>query len=228
MTKRTPRYIPAKAALSHELAELIRWVRFTNEFRSIERLIWFKGVKGRERNGEHTYQLILVAWYLVSRRAKHLDLFLVLMYIIVHDLVETYAADTPAFAGKAGRYAKVISRKDKKQREEKALQRIDREWGGIVPDIVEKIKAYERQEDDESRFVYALDKLVAELNIFEDNGRTDKMLGLTLEEKIAYKHPRIAKDPLLLKYYDEFCEFLAYRPDLYYRPTPCKVEKTAS
>jgi hypothetical protein len=76
-------------------------------------------------------------------------------------------------------------------------------------------------------FVYALDKFVAELNIFEDNGRTNKTLGLTLEEKIAYKRPRIAKDPLLLKYYDEFCEFLAYRPDLYYRPKQRTVEKTA-
>jgi hypothetical protein len=61
VAKRRPQYIPVKAALSHELAELIRWVRFTNEFRRLERLIWFKGVKGRERNGEHCYQLCLRA-----------------------------------------------------------------------------------------------------------------------------------------------------------------------
>lgn len=215
MAKRRPRNIPAKAALSRELAELIRWVRFTNEFRSIERLIWFKGVKGRERNGEHTYQLVLVAWYLVSRRAKHLDLLRVILYAIVHDLPEIYAQDTPAFAGRLGTYTEVPTHADKKQREEAALRRIDREWGGIVPDIVEKIRAYEAQDDKESRFVYALDKLIAEINIFEDGGRTDITLGVTLGEKVSYKRPRIERDPLILKYYDEILAFIAtYRPDV--------------
>lgn len=219
MARKRQRYIPAKAALSIEVAELMRWIRFTNEFRRIQRTIWYKGVKGRERNGEHCYQLLMVAWFICSRKAQHLDIFKVFRYVVVHDLPEIYAKDTPAFKGRLGKYAKGPSREDKAQREARALRRIDREWGGIFPDVVKWIEAYEAQEDEESQFVYALDKLLSELNIFEDNGRTDKTLGLTLADKIPFKRPRIAKHPLLLKYYDEMCEFMQlYHADKFYVP----------
>lgn len=228
MVRKRKQPIPPEAALSGEVAELMRWVRFVNEFRRIERVIWYKGVDGRERNGEHCYQLLMVAWYLRERRAPHLDLFKVMMYVSVHDVQEIYAVDTPAFRSRFGEFEDLPTHADKKEREAAALKRIEREWGGVFPDLIEWIEAYERQEDEESKFVYALDKLLSELNIFEDRGRTDKRLGLTLKEKVSYKRPRIAKHPLLLEYYDELCEFMErYHQDKFYDPSSAKREPAA-
>ena len=64
MSAKRKKPIPVGAALSKEVAVLLRWVRFVNEFRSIERMIWYKGAHTQERNGEHCYQLIMVAWFI--------------------------------------------------------------------------------------------------------------------------------------------------------------------
>lgn len=47
------------------------------------------------------------------------------------------------------------------------------------------LEKYESKADDESKFVYALDKLIPEFNILLDNGR-------------AYKHFHITRDDLII------------------------------
>ncbi len=74
-------------------------------------------------------------------------------------------------------------------------------------------------EDEESRFVYALDKFLSVLNIFEDSGRTNIELGITFDEQVAYKRPRIAQHSFLLSLYDKFVAFCAQRPELHYQAT---------
>lgn len=205
-------------ALSKEVAEILKFVRLTNDFRSIERLIWYRGVEGRERNGEHVFQLTIVAWFIQQRHLPHLDLLKVLLYAIVHDMPEVYAADTPAFADKSGTYTKLPSRGTKARREAEAIERLRLDWRDAFPDMFFFLTRYERGADEESRFVNALDKFVAELNIYDDNGRTDKRLQLTLAEKVNYKRPRIAVHPPTLTFYDAFTQFCEHRPELFFVP----------
>lgn len=207
-------------SLDRNIARLVGFVRFTNEFRRVRRLIWFREMKleDPERNGEHSYQLALVAWYIRENYAPHLDLQKVLLYCLVHDLPETYAGDTPAFPDTSGRF-KSVSRATKRRREQKALERIKREWGSDFPEMVAHLERYETLEDEESRFVYALDKFLSDLNIFEDDGRTNLELGITFEATIAYKRPRIAKHPIVHEMYEKFIAFCAQRPELHYQGT---------
>ncbi len=211
---------PRAPTLPRRLRDIVRFVRHTNEFGSVLRLIWRPGSPdgkaGQERNDSHTCQLIDVAWFIQQRWLKHLDLTKVLLYALVHDKLETYAGDTPAFLGKLGEYTSGHDRASKNERERLAQMRIDKEWGRIFPSFIEHLAAYQRQEDEESRFIYALDKFLSDLNIYEDNGRTNRVLGITLEEQIAYKRQRVAAHSFVLGLYEEFVEHCRSRPDLFH------------
>lgn len=202
---------------------MLKFIRFTNRFKNIKRLIWYKGNDEQERNGEHSYQLAMLAWFMQQRHLPHLNREKLLLYALVHDKPEVYAGDTPAFATKSEPYATTLTHKSKKQREQHAMQRIEREWKAEFPDMVAYMHAYHRQADEESRFIYAFDKLLADLNIFEDGGRTNRKLGVTLEEVIAYKQPRAAVHPFVLICFDEFCRYCRLRPELFFQPEQTEV-----
>lgn len=196
--------------------ELVEFVRFTNLFRSVERLIWFRGVEGRERDGEHSFQLALVGWYLNERMKLKLDVTRIIMYALTHDLLEAYAGDA-CWSPSAGYSTEPMH--SKKDREYAALLRIKEEWGERFPTLLDGIEAYERQENEESRFVYALDKLITELNIVEDEpGRTNLPLGVTREMTFEYKLPKMAKHPVIAELYRRLIPLLDKDPRYYATP----------
>ncbi len=205
-------------ALDKRVALMLRFVRFTNLFKIQERLIWYKGNDNRELDGEHVFQLVIFAWFIRDRFLPHLNLLKVLLYAIVHDLPETYGGDTPAFQDKSGKHKSKATAKDKKEREAEAIKRIEAEWDADFPEMLNYLHAYEKLEDEESRFVYALDKFLAELNVYEDDGRTDKILCLTRDEIEEYKRPRIAEHDFLYELYDDFCKFVRLRPEIHFNP----------
>jgi len=198
---------------NRELADIIEFVEFTNRFRSIERTIWFKGVEGRERNGEHTFQLSFTAKYVNHRCGLFLQDKLLTDYAEVHDLIETYAQDTPAHPDPER--PNQPTHVDKEKRERAARKRISEEWGARYPAMVQAMWRYHAQSDEESRFVYALDKLVANLNIYCDEGRTNHKLGATLEWELGYKRPRMAKHPAIAELYEELVNRYSAQPDLF-------------
>lgn len=197
-----------------EMSDILEFLEFTNQFRSIRRTIWYKGVDDQERNGEHAFQLALVAWFVAVRCELALQLPLVIEYALVHDLVETYAGDTPAFRH-PGQTAQP-THADKEQREREAFRRIARKWGPLFPSLVHRIARYRLQNDEESRFIYALDKLLAQLNIYADGGRTSQILQTTRDDIIAYKRPRVAKHPVVADLFEELLQLYARQPELFY------------
>jgi hypothetical protein len=56
------------------------------------------------------------------------------------------------------------------------------------------IEQYEKREDRESKFIYALDKIDPVLNIYLDNGRTWKRNHVTLEMLISMKKAKVEVD----------------------------------
>lgn len=202
--------------MGEQLKELIAFVNFINKFRAIERTIWFSGVEGPERDGEHSYQVAMVAWFMNARFALGLNTERLIMYTLVHDLVEVYAGDTPAFPDLFG-YVQVqkLTHADKKERERLARTRIFQEWEAQFPEMIEAMQEYERQKDEESCFVYAMEKLLAEINIFQDEGKTWKRLCLSLRKVDAYKRPRVAKHLYVKALYEELQVLLRERPELF-------------
>ncbi len=216
--------------LTHKVVHFLKITRFVNEFRSTLRLIWYPNSYHRERNGEHAYQLIMLVWWLHGMYVPHLSLLKLIKYAAAHDVPEKYAVDTPAFLGLHGQhvYRGLPTHADKVEREREATNRIDTEIGGIFPDLLRSIRLYEDRADEEARLVYALDKFLAEVNIYLDKGYTDKHLGVTLRAKIESKRPKIASHPLILELYDELLEYIQHmRSDVHYEeghpPAPPRI-----
>lgn len=204
-----------------ELLDLMKFVEFTNLFKAQERLIWFKGVDTRERDGEHAFQLAIVCWYANDRFKLELDLQRLIEYALVHDLVETYAKDTPAFVNN-GNGGETPCRDKKRVREIFAKKRIKKLWRKTFPAMVNRLETYDLQTDAESRFVYAMDKLLAQINITLDDGRTNFKLDTPLEIVDAYKRPRISKHSFVLELYDELFKAWLADPQKYF-PTKLKA-----
>lgn len=185
------------------------FVAFTNKYRAVRRTIWFKGAHDQspERDGEHAFQVDLVALYVNERLGLGLNPFKLSMYAKVHDLPEYLEGDATAFPDLLG-HVPTLSRQAKESREKEAAAQIDHDWRKKFPTMVEMLRAYRSQEDEESRFIYALDKLVAVINIYEDGGRTFKRTGANFEEHNAYKTPRVRKHPVVKKLYDELRKLL--------------------
>jgi 5'-deoxynucleotidase YfbR-like HD superfamily hydrolase len=208
-TKARAKKSSASKLVKKQLDELMDFIKFNNLFRSKPRLIHYKGVDGFERTGEHSYQLAMVCWFLNSRFNLGLDPLRLHTYALVHDKPETYDGDTPAFVLYNG--APITPCRIKKAAKESvARARIRREWFELFPEMVESLEAYERQEDEESQFVYAVDKLIACANIRQDDNRTNILLKLGFETTDLYHRPRVSRHAFVLALYEEhFAQILA-------------------
>ena len=132
------------------------------------------GEKRRENDAEHSFQLALTAWYLITTEKLDLDVTKIIKYALAHDLVETYAGDVFHYTSNNK------EKQEKKKRENQALQQIKDEFPEFS-DLHVIIEAYERKIDAETRFVYALDKLLPAINNYLDEGRSWKKNGVTFE-----------------------------------------------
>lgn len=177
------------------------------QFQKIERAVYVPKEDRQENDVEHSYQLAMLAWYIVERDALPLDKDLVLRYALIHDLVEVYAGDT-FFYGSEEELA------SKKEREEKAAKQLREDLPEFAA-LHTHILQYEEQKNEESRFVRALDKIVPMLNIYADGGRTWQKRSISLEMLIEKKRPILAQVPELEPYFEEFVALLAKRPELF-------------
>lgn len=160
--------------------DLLHFVRFIDEFRRIERKEYFVDTDRMECDGEHSFQLAMVAWYVMNAEQLSLDMTKVLKYCLAHDLVETYAGDTPVLDERG--------LETKHEREAESFLRIRAEFGNKFPDLTDMIDGYEGRADAEAKFVHALDKVVPVLNAVIGSGRTWKELYGELEIEQALLH----------------------------------------
>ena len=214
-----------------QIGDVLQFVEFSNLARSDLRDIFYKGydkdgkaVRIQERTGDHVSQLLLVAWFLIDYFHLSLDFGVVAKKIIVHDLPEAKAEgrDTPAFPNPHN--PKAASRVDKEERERKARREIAREWGFRAPGIVAEMERYALQDDEEDLFVCALDKFLADMNIFLDEGYTNRYLEVTAEKKWAYKSRRVAVHKDVAKWYKSFWDiFYMAHPEYFHQPVKLRL-----
>lgn len=175
------------------LKNLIGFVKLTHKFQQTKRAVLVNNEERFENDSEHSYQLAMVAWYLIETDKLPVNKDKVLKYALVHDLVEVYAGDTHFYYG---------DKKKKSVREKKALQRLKKALPQFA-DMGRLISNYENKKDKESRFVHALDKLLPILNIYLDKGRTWKSDGITQAMLISNKTPYFADSPQLSEYFNQ-------------------------
>ncbi|MBU4479855.1 HD domain-containing protein [Patescibacteria group bacterium] len=184
-----------------ELPNIINFVQLLNKFRDIERVIHSNGGDRWENDVEHSYQLTMLAWYIISSNNLDLDIDLVIKYALIHDLVEIYAGDTYIYSEDKE------LKESKKERESLSLTRLEMEFSEF-PEIFELIKQYERRESRESKFVYALDKIEPVLNIYTNGGRTWREKNVTIEMLIKNKKEKVAEDSKMEKLFDDLIDLL--------------------
>ncbi len=182
------------------IQNLLKFTEFINKFREVERLMLYKGSDRRENDSEHAFQLAIISWYIIENEKLPFSLEKVLKYCLAHDLVEIYAGDTPFFM------ADKTTTQSKAEKEHDAAQRISSEFPEFT-NLHQIIQDYESRADEESKFVYALDKVVPVLNIYLDNGRcweVDKISYDTLRTKDS----KVKVSPIIEKYWLELVKLL--------------------
>ncbi|MES2631050.1 MAG: HD domain-containing protein [Patescibacteria group bacterium] len=158
-----------------------------------------------ENDTEHSYNLAMTGWYL-SQWFPELDRNLVIQYALVHDLVEVHAGDTYIY----GTDEELAS---KEHREAKALEKLAADWPDFQS-MSDAIHAYENRTDAESRFVYALDKVMPMMLIYINDGYTWKKEGITLDMLYDTKIEKIKISPEVYPYFEQIHALLLERPDL--------------
>ena len=61
---------------------------------------------------------------------------------------------------------------------------------------------------EESKFIYALDKIIPPLNMYLDGGRTWQRHNISLQQIIENKTPKVAAHPEIQKYFNQIVELL--------------------
>lgn len=158
-----------------------------------------------ENDTEHSYNPAMTAWFL-AQQFPELDKAKILEYALVHDLVEVHAGDTYIY----GSEEELAS---KQQREAEALEKLEADWVDFK-DMNKRIHAYEQRIDAESKFVYALDKIMPIMLIYIHDGYTWKKEGVTVDMLYKAKIEKIGLSPEILPYFEELHALLLSRPDL--------------
>ena len=183
------------------LPKIFKFAELLNNFRDIKRGVLANGTDRFENDIEHVCMLTLMADYIISVENLDLDRAKVMRYCLAHDLVEIYAGDTYAYSKDKEH---VNSKKD---RELVAYKRLVTEFPEHK-EFLKNIEGYEVRLDEESQFVYALDKLYPSLNIYLDNGNSWKKNKVGLSDVIAYKGEKMKFSPVVQKYWNELRELL--------------------
>lgn len=190
------------------LKRLLDMQQLALDFRAMDRIVYVPENEGHraENNVEHTFSLAMLAWQIASQH-PHLNIDKVIRYSLVHDIVEIHAGDILFH-----RSAKAEA--DKHARETAALKRLKQDWPDF-PDLAETIRIYEARQDNESKFVYALDKLQPLLVIYLTNGYTWHVTDIDLKMLHEGKDHKVAISKDVEPYYKELMGILHKQPELF-------------
>jgi putative hydrolase of HD superfamily len=194
--------------MSSSLDRVIDLQRLLLTFNDLERTLLLPSTPDKpdrnETDTEHSYSLAMVAWYL-AQNLPHLDTDKCIRYALVHDLIEIHSGDTFM-------YDKDQARHDSKaERERQAAATLAKDW----PDFAgmnASIRDYEARDNPESKFVYALDKLMPMIINHLSEGKNYRRHGVTLSDVKQAKGRKVAVSPEVKSLYDELIAIFESRP----------------
>jgi putative hydrolases of HD superfamily len=189
-----------------DIHRLLEFQQLLLKFSQIERVVDRKQGEAyiSESDTEHSYNLALTAWYVVSYFPS-LDGDLVIRLALIHDMVEIHAGDTYVYAPQAHLDTKA-------EREQAALEQLREEWPDFS-DMTSHMTDYETRTTPEAKFVYALDKIMPIMQIYINEGYTWKREQITAERLDAIKRDKVALSPEIVPYYEQLYAILIDHPE---------------
>ncbi|GAA2815880.1 HD domain-containing protein [Saccharopolyspora taberi] len=132
-------------------------------------------VERRENDAEHSWHLALMVPVLAEYADEPIDIGRTIQLVVVHDLIEIYAGDTPLYDAEAGR--------DQEARERAAADRLF----PLLPDdqathFRELWDEFEQRRTPEARFAKAMDRLQPFLLNWMARGGTWQAPGVTADD----------------------------------------------
>lgn len=99
---------------------------------------------------EHSFRVAMLCWMIADEYKLKLDSNKMVKYALIHDLVEVYAGDVSIYAN--------IKQEDKAKAEHNAFLKLKKKFPNLKS-IWNDLESYEKKLDDESKFVYIIEKL---------------------------------------------------------------------
>jgi 5'-deoxynucleotidase YfbR-like HD superfamily hydrolase len=197
---------PSLQDLQHLLREIIL------PFYELKRDL-YKPVSGhpQETDAEHSWSLAFMAVSLAPEIDSSLDVGKVASFAVVHDVVEVYAGDTSVWAEQ-----ELLDTKS--AREADAVHTM-RSRVKAFPKLVDLVESYERKDTKEALFVYALDKLIAIMMQYEEDGyyyKKNKLTRSMYKTRFVAHRKKAHSHPIIAKYYDQLTDLIYEHPDYFY------------
>jgi len=134
-------------------------------------------VDRRENSAEHSWQVALLATMLASYSTQSIDVARAVEILLVHDVPEIVIGDVIVYA-------------DEDPERQQAEARAARDLFGMLPEphatrCFDLWLEYEQRETPESRYAYAIDRLMPILHNLQQGGGTWREYGIELEQVLA-------------------------------------------
>lgn len=171
-----------------------------DKLKRVTRVTRLMGGRRRENSAEHSWHIATMAHLLREYAPEGIDLSRVILMLLVHDVVEIDAGDSPAFGASANA--------DKEERERRAADRL---FGLLPDDQASECRSlwdeFEEQGTPEARFAASLDRFQGLLQNWHNGGGTwvefDVSRERILERMAPVRDGAPALWPLVLRALEE-------------------------
>lgn len=147
--------------------------RLVSDLSKVERNHHILDSDRAENDIEHSFAVALLCWYINDKLRLNLDTGKILKYALLHDFAEVYAGDVNTFASQKDRDLKV-------QHEAVAVRRLGNELS-YFSNFSQVLADYESRNDEESLFVWTVDKMQALILADLDGWRPYKKIAISYE-----------------------------------------------
>ncbi len=138
--------------MKKEFDELKQIQQLVIDIIKVERNHFIPKTKRHENVVEHSFSLAILCWKIFEMVKPPLNITKILKYALAHDFIERGQSQD------VNTYAKENERQTKKERENEELTKLSFEFEDFA-DLTTTLKNYETQIDEESLFVWTVDKM---------------------------------------------------------------------
>ncbi|MGH2811821.1 MAG: HD domain-containing protein [Actinomycetota bacterium] len=184
---------------SDRIERILGFLETLDRFKSVYRAAYLTDGSRNESDAEHSWHLAMYALLLHEGTGLEVDLGRTLELILVHDLVEIYAGDTPLHG--------LEGHEDKQARESAAADRL---FATLPTDVERAIRErwqeFENGESPEARFAGALDRLQAFAQNVFTAGRVWRHYRVTEDVSRSRNERAMNLDPSLREIFEALYE----------------------